>query len=79
MDDLGEFLIMGEALARIEVRDIAAGHECALTGACENDDADFVIALEALERDSSASKVGISSALRTFGRLMVTTAIWSAL
>src|SRR5262249_34279756 len=49
MHDLGEFAVVRKAVARIQIGDIAAGDEGALARAGDDNDADIVIALDAVE------------------------------
>ena len=50
MHDLGEFAVMRQAGARIQIGDVAAGDKGAFAGAGNNDNPDIVVALDALER-----------------------------
>src|SRR6185295_19654418 len=50
MDHFGEFAVVGEGLPAVEVGDVAAGDECAIPRAGDDDHADGVVALEAGER-----------------------------
>ena len=50
MHDLGEFPIMGHAVAGIEIGDVAAGHKGPLAGAGDNDDPHVVVSLDTFER-----------------------------
>ncbi|MNL61029.1 hypothetical protein D3C87_1848980 [compost metagenome] len=50
MDHLGEFLIVGKALAAVQVGDVAPGHESLVARSRDDDRADGLIALQIRQR-----------------------------
>lgn len=50
MHDLGKFPVMGQAVAGIEIGDVAAGDKGPLAGAGNYDDPHVVVSLDAFER-----------------------------